>query len=289
MIANQSYANMSDLRTPLVEATQMQGELSSRGYEVDVHADKTAADMSTLWGTMAGAAKPGDDLVAHYGGHGITAGLLGVEHDHPPRPPDIFTNAQVSGVVSSATGKGAHIRFVMDSCHSGAQVQAVREVRQNELAAAATSPDDKPRIEALASLREMKQRLLGLRQRRDTVSGELRAAREQHAAHAPDPASAEATTRWAKIQGSLRDAEAISVEWHEREEGTLWAEMLPQIEAVRTMARYSAAPPSISDYDLGPQLNYLDDLWNAVSQPVEDSIAKNGGAAKPGEPAPAVS
>jgi hypothetical protein len=269
---------------PLAEANQMQGELSSRGYEVDLHANKTAADMSTLWSSMVGAAKPGDDLVAHYGGHGLPEGLLGVEHERPPGPKDLFTNAQVSGVVSSATGKNAHIRFVMDSCYSGAAVQTVREVRENELAAVASSPDDKLRVEALASLRQIKQRLLSLREQRDTVPGELRAAQEEHAAQPPDPADAEAMKKWSQIQSTLRDVEAVWIERQDRAEEKCWAELLPQIEAVRTLARYSAPPPPISDYDLGTQLNYLDDLWNAVSQPVEDSIAKPGG---PGPGAPA--
>src|SRR3712207_8791294 len=61
------------------------------------------------------------------------------------------------------------------------------------------------RVEALASLRQMKQRLLALRERRTTVPGELRAALDQHSARAPDPADAQATQRWTKIQGSLRD------------------------------------------------------------------------------------
>jgi hypothetical protein len=283
LIANQSYENLSDLGSPLAEANQMQGELSSRGYDVNVHADKTAADMSTLWGSMVGSAKPGDDLVAHYGGHGISEGLLGINHDHPPGPPDLFSSSQVSGVVSSATGKGAHIRFVMDSCHSGAQVQAVREVRENELAAAASSPDDRLRVDALASLRQMKQRLLGLREQRDTVPGQLRAALEQHGSRAPDPADAEATKKWSKIQSSLRDVEAVWVERQDRAEDQLWAELLPQIEAVRAMARHPAVPPPISDYGLGAQLNYLDDLWNAVSQPVEQAIATT----QPGAPTPA--
>ena len=287
LIANQSYANASDLYVPITEANQMQGELSSRGYDVNVHADKTAADMSTLWGSMVGSAKPGDDLVAHYGGHGTADGLLGVNHDNPPGAPDVFTKAQVSGTVSSATGKGAHIRFVMDSCYSGAAVQAVREVRENELAAAASSPDDKLRVDALASLRQMKQRLLGFGEERDTVPGQLRAALEQHDSRAPDPADTEATETWSKVQSSLRNVIPMSVDWHDRLEDKLWAEMLPQIEAVRAMAKYPAAPPPISYYGFGAQLNYLDDLWNAVSQPVEQSIAKTGDATRPGAPEPA--
>jgi hypothetical protein len=286
LIANQRYANVSRLYEPVNEATQMQGELSSRGYAVEVHTDKTAADMDSLWGAMVSAAKPGDDLVAHYGGHGLTEGLLGVEHDPPPGTPDIFTNAQVAGVVGAATGKSAHIRMVLDSCHSGAAVQAVREVRQNELAAAATSPDDKLRVEALASLTQMKQRLLGQREQRTTVPGEIRAALDQHTARAPDPSDAAATQKWTKIQASLRDAEVVYFERHDREEDKLWAEMLPQLETIRTLARYAPPPPPISDYSLGPQLNYLDDLWNAVSQPVEDSLAKSAGAAQPGAAQP---
>jgi hypothetical protein len=286
LIANQNYEDAPSLRSPLAEATEMQGELSSRGYDVNVHADKTSADMGSLWGAMVGAAKPGDDLVAHYGGHGIEEGLLGINHHRPPGPSDLFTNSQVSGVVSSATGKGAHLRFVLDSCHSGAAVQAVREVRENELAKAVSSPDDKLRVDALASLRQLKQRLLGLRERRTTVDSQLRAALDQHSARTPDPANAEATKQWTRVQSSLRDVVVSWEGWHAREEDKVWAELLPQIEAIRAMAKYPAAPPPIFDYRLGAQLNYLDDLWNAVSQPVEDALAKPAGAQAPGAQAP---
>lgn len=278
LIANQSYESARDLLTPISEANQMKGELATRGYQVDVHVDKTAADMSALWGSLVGPAKPGDDLVAHFGGHGVAEGLLGVEHEPPPGKADLFTNAQVSGVVGAATGKGAHIRFVMDSCRSGGPVQAVRDVRQNELAAAASSPDDKRRVDVLASLRAMKQRLLGLREQRHSVPGELRAALEQHTARPPDPANVEATRAWSKIGTQLREVVAFWVERHDREEEQVWADIVPQLEAVRAIERYAAPPPPISDYSLGAQINYLDDLWNAVSRPVEQSIASAGGA-----------
>jgi hypothetical protein len=62
------------------------------------------------------------------------------------------------------------------------------------------------------------------------------------------------------------------------------------LEIVRTAVKHKEAPPPISDLALlGAQLNYLDDLWNAVSQPLERSAGAAGGmvAGGPATRAPA--
>jgi hypothetical protein len=290
LVGNQNYVNINSLSTPIAEAGTMQSELASRGYDANVHADKTAADMTTLWGSMVGAANKGDDLVAFYGGHGAPEGLIGINHDVPPNPSDIFTNSQVSGVVSSATGKGAHIRFVMDSCHSGAAAQAVREVRENELAAVATSVGDQLRVAAMTGLRKAKERILALLAQRETILSQLDHEIEQRSAHAP--AAAQGAKRDVVVEG-LADARTKLPNAFERAVDKLWAEYVPLLMIVKTAVGYTQAPPPIGDYrTLGAQLNYLDALWNSVSQPMERATAAAGaagaaGAKKP--PAPAAS
>jgi hypothetical protein len=279
LIANQHYVHINGLYTPIAEADTMKAELASRGYDANVHADKTAADMTSLWGSMVGAANRGDDLMAFYGGHGMPEGLLGVNHDGPPNPPDVYTNHQVSGVVSAATSKGAHIRFVMDSCHSGAAAQAVREVRENELAAAAGSAGGPLQVAALTGLRKAKERLLAHLAQRETMHQQLLDELRHREARAPAVGNARASRDLVAVD--LDDALTRLPNAFERATNQLWAEYVPMLETVRAAVGHRQAPPPITDYvTLGAQLNYLDDLWISVSQAMERAAAE-GGAAKP--------
>jgi hypothetical protein len=275
LIANSEYEHATDLDGPPREASGMQSQLASRGYDVQVHHNKTSDDMGSLWSTMVSAARRGDELVAHYGGHGVPAGLLGVNHARPPGPSDLFTPAQVSGVVSAATGKGAQIRFILDSCYSGATVQTVREERQNELAAASSgSIGDQLRVQAMEDLTELKQQLLAMRGQRRGATDELDRAIEHHRATAPDPTDAQATQAWEKIGRKLDDvrtARLVDSGEYRDEAGRLWAESAARLEVIRMIAHHPAPPPPISSYHLGAQLNYLDDLWNALSHPMEQA------------------
>jgi len=219
LIANQRYRGCNPLNTPVAEAGTMKTELTSRGYDASVHSDQTSGGMDSLWGSMVGAANPGDHLVAFYGGHGAPEGLLGVEHDGPPNPPDIFTNHQVAGVVSAATGRGARIRVVMDSCHSGTAAQEVREVRENELAATAHSAGDQLRVAALLGLRQAKQRLLDLIERRaEIVLASYRERRERGAG-----ARAPADARGARNLVPAEDLEDRIPNAFERAVDRLWS------------------------------------------------------------------
>lgn len=265
LIANEDYDHLGHLPAPRAEADAMQRELASRGYRADIHHDRSAADMAALWGGMVGSAHRGDELVAYYGGHGVPEGLAGIHHGHPPIAPDLFHRAQVTGVVSSATGKGAQIRFVMDSCYSGSVTQAVREERHGELTAAARAAHDEPRRAALAGLHDAKQRLLDLLAGRDAIADQPGDASPEHAARGP---------RAVRDVGPLafKTAFETAVE-------RVWAEYVPRLEDVQRMVAYPEPPPAITDPGgLGAQLNYLDDLWNAVAQPLEDTIRNQRGS-----------
>ncbi len=281
LIANQNYANISSLSTPIAEAGTMKSELESRGYDANVHSDKTAADMSSLWNSMVGSAERGDDLVAFYGGHGAPEGLVGVNHDFPPNPADIYANAQVAGVVTSATNKGAHIRFVMDSCHSGAAAQTVREVRENELAAVASTTGDALRVAAMLGLRQAKQRLLAHCHQRETTLQQLDDAIAQQEANPPDASNAAATAGWTAVLTGLRAARPAVQNAFDRAADQIWAQYVPLLNIVKMAVGHTQAPPPIADYrTLGAQVNYLDDLWNSVSQPMERATAEAGAAGR---------
>ncbi|HEX7836054.1 MAG TPA: hypothetical protein VF469_01260, partial [Kofleriaceae bacterium] len=180
------------------------------------------------------------------------------------------------GVVSSATDKGAHIRFVMDSCHAGAAAQAVREERQNKLAAIASSASDEWRGAALTGLRQAKQRLLAALAERNTTVHQLGSADPQPAPDAPD-ADAEVMSSPRHVQAAPRDMVALAGQFKtafQRAVDRMWGEYLPLLGAVKRLVRHAEAPPPIDNYaTLGAQINYLDDLWNAVSQPMETALA----------------
>jgi hypothetical protein len=277
LVANKNYLHMNPLGTPILEAEAMKGELETRGYRADVHTDQRADEMGTLWSSMVGSAKPGDDLVAYYGGHGMPAGLAGIDHDQPP---DIFARSSVAGVVSSATGKGAHIRFIMDSCYAGTAVQAVREEQHNALAEASSGTvGDELRVAAMTGLREAKQRLLAFREQRTNAYHQLAASLEHPRADASGAASAATTRDIGRyvVYAGPRIKSAV-----DRAADQMWAGYVPLLHIVRMAVRYAEEPPPISNYHtFAAQLNYLDDLWNAVAHSMENA------ATKPGKPAPA--
>ena len=125
LIANENYRYENPLETPISEANQMASELESRNYNTEIFQDQDSVGMETAWMNMIERANPGDELVAFFGGHGKKAGLVGVEHT--PAHDDILENALISSMVQKASSQGKHMRFIMDSCHSGSTVASVRE------------------------------------------------------------------------------------------------------------------------------------------------------------------
>jgi len=190
-------------------------------------------------------------------------------------------NREVSGVVSSATGRGAHPRFVIDSCHAGAAVQAVREVREAELAAAASSVGDELRVAALTGLHQLKESLLAHCRQRETTGRELRAAIQQRRARTPgaEPAARDVVAELDAASTRVPDA-------FDRVAAQLWDDCIPLLNVVRMAVGHRQAPPRITDYrTLGAQLSYLDSLWNTVSQRIEHADP-GAGATEPAKPEP---
>jgi hypothetical protein len=273
LIGNQNYPG-APLHTPIAEAASMQSELSSRGYDAAAHSDRSAADMGALWGSMVSDSDKGDDLVAYFGGHGKNEGLVGV---HPSGLGDVFASSQVAGMVSSATGRGAHIRVIIDACKAGTAVQAVREVRENELATVASSVGDKVQVTAMVALREARERLLDHVGQGKKTTRELGAAMQnKQQAHAR--AGAGATRDIGAPATNAPAATAMVGRAFDAMAATIWDQYVPVLNQLRTMVGFAQAPPPVADYTLAAQVKYLDDLWNAVSQSADR--AKPGGDAK---------
>jgi hypothetical protein len=283
LVANESYRYANPLGTPVWEANDMQGQLAARGYDAEVHENQTADEMGGLWNGMVGAAKAGDDVVAYFSGHGEPEGLLGIEHRQDE--PDLFSNAQVSGVVNSATDRGAHIRFVMDSCFSGAVVQSVRSERQNELAKTLStgSVADKLRLSALEGLRQAKQRMIALVKGGEELAHQATAARTARRAAGPSGAQpGQQSAAGTRDFGATRDA-AMDPDYksaYQEALDRLWAACEPALMLAKMIAKRSDPAPPIADYaKLGAQLNYLDDLWNAVTAPEPAAAADSAASA----------
>lgn len=275
LIPNQNYVNITPLGTPIAEANSMSAALGARGYDATVHPDQTAAQMGTLWNAMVNAAAEGDDLVAFYGGHGAPEGLIGINDGFPPVPRDFFSNGAVESVVSAATARGAHIRFVMDSCHSGAAVEAVRQERENELASESDSIEDAVRVATLEGLSHAKQMLIDHVEQRAAAIDPLDQAIAQHQSQPPPPGNAIADAQYRLILAGLQGARAGVAAYYDAQADALWSVMAAVLSAGRRLAGHPDSPPAITDYrTLGGQINYLDDLWNTVSRPMERDVAE---------------
>ena len=118
----------------------------------------------------------------------------------------------------------------------------------------------------MAGLRHAKQRMIALFEQREEILRE--ADREIRERRAEAPAAARA--------GAARDMVLLEDEYEripnafERAADRLWAEYVPLLDIIRTAVGYAQTPPPIADYvALGAQVNYLDDLWNAVSQSMQ--------------------
>ena len=281
LVANQNYATDAagfpwvNLATPHAEAGTMSGALSSRGYTSNVLQDQTSKQMAGAWNGMVGKAKEGDDLVAYYGGHGDVSGLAGVQDGHPSGNigNDIYTNAQIAGLVSSATTKGAHIRFISDACHSGGGVQAVREERANELAEQAEGDHEQVLVLGAQQLMQFKTELEGLATQYRATHDNLHDQMAQiDAANADALTQAMTGINWALFMLRMRiDA--------------LWQRYLAVLNVIRFAltiihgADLDDPPQAISNYrTLGEQLTYIDLVTNACMQPVERRIAEDAEA-----------
>ena len=289
-VANEAYVHHDDLGTPHNEAVSLAGALGSRGYQnAGVHDDQSATGIQSAFGSLVDNANPGDELVAFYGGHGAPEGLVGVQDGDGTT--DIYGNSQVSGIVSAATQKGAHIRVIMDSCHSGSAAQAVRDERRNELAERTDGLGDLMYMEAAEVAAETKRRILTHLESRNgkpavleplyaEVDAQFVALEAQYAVldeQYPDPsdASNEAAHRrqeldkaWAKLDEQWNalvarldelDADPAYETWkaeHDVVSSSIWTLCLPALGAATSLWGCVSLPPSLTiSIPWGPRFN----------------------------------
>ena len=290
LVANQNYTHLTNLSTPIAEAGALAGELSGRGYDANVHTDQGAGDMSSLYSAALATAQEGDDIVAYYGGHGSPSGLCGRDEDvidmgggvYEPANVDTFSNGQVAGVVSDATSKGANIRFVMDSCHSGEAAQAVRDERIGKLAGGADSLGDEMRVIAMQGIAVAKESLVTHCHDRETVLTQLHHALDEHITNHTPPAGAPAgqVADFMAIKTGLEHQIMTVGQAYNDKADAIWATMQPMLATIAILAStkdnpVGIPPVAITDYrTLGAQLNSMDDIMNACGRPMEQERAE---------------
>jgi len=290
LVANQNYTHLTNLNTPIAEAGALAGELSGRGYDANVHTDQGGGDMSSLYSSAVATAQEGDDIVAYFAGHGSPSGLCGKDEDvvdtgggvYEPQNIDTFSNGQVAGVVSDATSKGAHIRFVMDSCHSGEAAQAVRDERIGKLAEGADSLGDEMRVIAMQAIATAKESLITHCRDRERVLTQIHNALDDHINNHTPPAGAPAgqVAGFHAIKTGLEHQILTLGQAYNDKADAIWATMQPMLATiaavVSTKDNEVAAPPvAITDYrTLGAQLNSMDDIMNACGRPMEQERAE---------------
>jgi hypothetical protein len=290
LVANQNYTHLTNLSTPIAEAGALAGELSGRGYDANVHTDQGAGDMSSLYSAALATAQEGDDIVAYYGGHGSPSGLCGRDEDvvdmgggvYEPANVDTFSNGQVAGVVSDATSKGAHIRFVMDSCHSGEAAQAVRDERIGKLAEGADSLGDEMRVIAMQGISIAKESLITHCRDRERVLTQLHHALDEHITNHTPPAGAPAAqvAGFMAIKTGLEHQLMTVGQAYNDKADAIWATMQPMLATIALLASTKdnplvVPPVAITDYrTLGAQINSMDDIMNACGRPMEQERAE---------------
>lgn len=281
LVANSHYLAAGQLQTPGTEAAAFRTALAAQGYDAEpVHEDLTAPSMEAAFGSLVGRAEPNDDLVAYYSGHGSPEGLVGIAHGVAGKP-DVMANGKVSSLVGEATGKGAHIRFVMDSCHSGSAVEQVRTERSNALRGGSHSTAGSALLAAAGFAQWCKGRLMKLRSMRDEQLATIRGIiRDREKNPPPKGAPLASRDRWTKELAELKAAlpavqarfdEAIASNWI-----LMWSPLVAAAAAVRLVTGKPGSPPiRIQDpRTLGLQLDWLDDLANAAAKPVDQASSE---------------
>lgn len=280
-VANQNYTSIGSLQTPIAESTSFEGAMTGRGYKsLGVKQDQSSGEMAGVYTDLIGQAQPGDDLVAYYAGHGAEDGLVG--RDYSSTNNDMFTNGEVAEVVGQATTLGAHIRFIMDSCHSGSAVQAVREQRANELAETTEGLGERLRLAGFEVLTHCKSKLMEHFHARAAALDPMDAQIAQLQNNPPPPGNAAQAQAHAITLANLQTARTAVQQRFDQKADRLWSGMTFVLGLARMALAAStdedipSVPKTIDDYrTLGTQLDFIDDLSNAVLEPVDRRVSED--------------
>jgi len=275
LITNQNYKAISKLQTPHEEGAALGGMLAGRGFSMIAHSkDKSAAAMTARYlGRLVDPAQPGDELVAYFAGHGEPRGMCGID-DLVNEQDDVMTNSEIASITQAAVDKGAHMRFIMDACHSGAAAGFVRNEQMNELAQNDAVFQSGVCGASAIRIHAYKCALVDHSRERESTLADLECQLEAHMENKPTSgAVAQATHAWQEHK--LRDTIAHAKQRHDRQIDELWARFHTALMAIcDALCRAQQCPvlhppKTITNYvQLGAQIDYLDSLMNvAIATP----------------------
>jgi hypothetical protein len=160
-VANGMYVHnppWTDLEDALGESVQLQNQVLSTHPDQHLKVHANSDEMLGAYETGLSEAKPGDELLLHFAGHGAKSGLVGAEDDG--NDSDVLSTGAIYGLASRAVSQGVHARIILDACHSGASVQRMRD---EQFSASGGSEDDRSKvaIDAALTARQLKTELEG--------------------------------------------------------------------------------------------------------------------------------
>ena len=275
LITNQNYKAISRLETPHAEGASLGGALQARGFDMIAHSkDKSAAAMDARYtGRLLDAAQPGDELIAYFAGHGESRGMCGID-DMVGKKDDILPNSQIAAITQAAVDKGAHMRFIMDACHSGAAANFVRQEKYNELA----RHDGAFQVSALgaAALRldAYKGVLVDHCHEREHALAVLARDYNQHLENEPTDGGMVEKLRFQREKQALKKAYLDAQRSYDTQIAEFWARLQnPLMTIVRAVTRAHRCstllpPANITNFkQLGQQITYVDYLQNLAIKP----------------------
>lgn len=266
LVANAKYTAVTQLNAVTKQAQSLQSELGGRGFVTNLTNDLNAATMGARYQQLVSTAKAGDELVAFFTGHGLPAGLCGINYS--PSVNDIYATGQVSRLLSQATARGAHIRFIVDACHAGNVATTVRTQRVNKLAKETSSIPQKAWLALAKSAMKLKSQLVAHSN-----------ARHQ-ALQTMDATIAGVRTMNPPLVAVLQNQRVTLMRGFDQKADQTWAAALSFLElaatAINLTQNTSLEPPKkVKDYSrLGGVIDFLDSLANAATQPLEDARKK---------------
>lgn len=285
LIGNELYHHLSPLGTPIMEANQMASELESRDYDTEVLTDQNAEGMEYVWQNMIENANPGDELVAFFGGHGNENGLLGVEHQ--AAQPDILEKGLISSMAQTATSQGKHIRFIMDSCHSGSTVETAREDYTDTFTSSNASQEQIILLNALQLTQAVKEDLLKQVHLRGTYVENLERTIEQHLwkqyltktlpqdLYAPKLSQKDIAKKLNNIRDNYMKSPAITqrLQAYDQQNAHVIETYFQDIGEVHTQISMvsnimlPSPPEKVKDHKtFGAEINYCDELLNSIQE-----------------------
>lgn len=122
-------SEFEDLPGAAADASAMAGSLKERGFEVEHHQNLNATGLRKALVGRGQDLVGGDELAVVYTGHGIKAGLPGVQSMRSlatTKITDVLPHSELAGEARNAVGRGYHLEMIIDACESDALAKATR-------------------------------------------------------------------------------------------------------------------------------------------------------------------